>query len=287
MNIDDKIIEWWRGRSGRNLEDYMRFHRSIISTNIPEEEIDEFFDALKNTKFDLSKTKKLIPISNIFKGTRLEHYLTKDYIGRCLRVTVKQPANGAGEFLLAANFNNIKFGSSCDLIIDNARVEVKGVQSKLGDFQSKFKQMNSSLEYTINKHFNEHWDIKNLNSQVMGAILNKIFSKHDNIGDIKFLGDALQNTKEHNPSITKGFVNLFRRYVSGQDDVDTFKRCICAIHLYNYCKTKNAAYIIFINDKDMIMFKSPSTAEDYFSITNYLKIGSWENGRGGMTITLQ
>lgn len=287
MDINGYIDKWWKGKSGRNLEDYKRFHKSIISRTIPEEDYEGFFNDLEDCKFDLSKTRKLIPIRSIFKGTKIEDYVTNNYLAQCFKVTVKQPSNGAGEFLLAANFKNIKFGSTCDLLIDNHRVEVKGEDAKLGDFASKFKQMDSSLEFTINKHFNEHWNIKNFNKDVMGAILHKIFSNVDNLEHIKFLGNVLQNTKSHDSSITAGFVKLFRTYVKSTENIEEFKRCICAIHLYNYCRTKNCGYIIFVNNNDMVLFKSPRSAEDYFNITNYLKIGSWENGRGGITITLK
>lgn len=286
MSLEENLEKWWNGKSKRNLEDYIRFHGNIISKNIPEEDIDQFFNALNQNKFDISKTNRLIPIKNIFNGSKIDEFVTNGYIGSSLKVTVKQPSNGAGEFLLASNYNNIKFGSTCDLLIDNKRVEVKGVNAKLGDFPSKFKQMDKSLEYTIRKHFKENWEIKNLNSDILKLILIKVFENVDNFEHIKFLGYALQNTKGDNDYIAKMFAYLFTHYVKSKNDVEEFKKCICSIHLYNYCRTKNCAYMLFVNNSDMMLVNSPTNPEKCYSLANKLKIGSWENGRGGLTISL-
>lgn len=218
--------------------------------------------------------------SEILQAANLDDCLKSEYVNEALKITSARPAIGKGEFLFVSIFSNVGFArDSGDLIDlrDNAKVEVKGIDGKLGNGQShKFRALTPDTLYALYVAL-QHTPIQHDLDATTCESLKRMIGADENLMRKTF--EILQNTKTNDLIVVNEAIELYK-------NTKHLLRTIAAMHLYAYLKIQTVKYFIAVNDKQFRCFNAPTNLASAYNILSKFTVDYWKIGETGVSITL-
>lgn len=218
--------------------------------------------------------------TKILQAANLDDCLKEEYVKEALKITSARPAIGKGEFLFVSIFSNVGFAKdSGDLIDlrDNAKVEVKGIDGKLGNGQShKFRALSPDTLYALYNTLQRTPIQHDLDATTCESI-KRMLGADENLMRKAF--EILQNTKTNDLTVVTEAVELYK-------NTKRLLRTIASMHLYAYLKIQNVKYFIAVNDDHFRCFNAPTNLLAAYNILSKFTVDHWKIGETGVSITL-
>lgn len=275
-DIKKELDDYWTEEKLGKHTDLKAKHGTILMKDLKVPASD-FFEQVKQNHF---KFQNFGPISlgSFLKKAKIDLYVQPSYVEDCLKVTTPRPAVGRGEFLLVANFNNIRFNAGKGDLVDSDgnRIEVKGKHANFGS-EGPYKQMNQSLMYGIYSQFGTNTEAKDLTLETMEELQNLLLKNPQKVAKVMAL---LQNLKNPSASLTNQMVELF-------NNTHDLKLVIAATHFLTYMKVQKANFLLAINDKVFWGFKAPAGLSQAAEIMKNFNINGWMTGNKGISFTVK